>query len=58
MMDKLDIVKSERISVYENTDFRQRLVSLLNTKDYESCWHCDGNTKYAKQIPIAKQMEF
>jgi len=57
MMDKLGIVKSESLSVSGEVDFRQRLVNLLNTKDYKSCWHCDGNTKHAKPLPIAKQME-
>jgi len=57
MMDKLGIIKSESLSVFEQENFRQKLENLLNTKDYESCWHCDGNTKHAKAIPIAEQRE-
>jgi len=55
MMDKLGIAKSDSLSVYEDVDFRQRLVGLLNIKDYKACWHCNGNTKHAKSIPIAEQ---
>jgi hypothetical protein len=56
MMDKQHILNSEYVSVFQDRkSFQKDLVVFYNDLSMNACLHCNGDTKYALEIPAGIQ---